>query len=52
MIGLNVRTYFGSHNHEGNIIPFQRDFAVPSKHETMAQCWVNVFPASTTLAQH
>ena len=24
----------------------------PGKHETLAQCWVNVGPSSSTLAQH
>ena len=25
---------------------------MPSKHETLTQCWVNVGPPSSTLAQH
>ena len=33
------------------LMPLNDDHA-PSKHDTLNQCWVNVGPPSSTLAQH
>ena len=37
---------------EPSTTPLLKPRSLPSKHETLAQCWVNVGPASKTMGQH